>query len=425
MPAYIPPEIIDDIISAVSVDRDRYPGYYTLAKMCAHTLAMCALVCRAWLPRSRARLFEVICIRNQHSYDMLVERVVWSETMSKYLPSVNSLYLEDDSEHSLSSAARLFLIEFTGKLPGLRELYVNHLDWTHQQPCVKWPLLLSQFRTITYLRLDDCRFSSFNDVRRLLTALPLLSTLQISLLRWPMVSQELHLHTTPRSCTCWPELRTLDIYYPEAVMPRRGLETLLKWITAALGASGPTVKKLSCGFYGLPPTGLLRATAVDFVRRVGQSVTDLHVRLVDNLPLSEFLALKYLSCDLYRYQGNWGRVASVLQDVSSKMIQSITFYTYTLSRSQRVIPVLSEGNNDGNSLHFDHDSLEELDRVLSHDPFRNLQEVIFEVDAHEKDQEELLRAHARRYLPNLCERRKILRVKIYRGLEGLEVDREL
>ncbi|RPD75691.1 hypothetical protein L226DRAFT_52137 [Lentinus tigrinus ALCF2SS1-7] len=46
------------------------------------TLAVCALVCRAWLPKSRAKLFEAIYIRNQRSYDLLVERVVHSETRS-------------------------------------------------------------------------------------------------------------------------------------------------------------------------------------------------------------------------------------------------------------------------------------------------------------------------------------------------------
>ncbi|RPD55712.1 hypothetical protein L227DRAFT_475000, partial [Lentinus tigrinus ALCF2SS1-6] len=79
MSPYIPPEITDAIISAMDPFYD------------AHTLAMCALVCRAWLPRSRVKLFEAIRIRDGRTYNLLVERVVHSETMTPYLTSVNRL----------------------------------------------------------------------------------------------------------------------------------------------------------------------------------------------------------------------------------------------------------------------------------------------------------------------------------------------
>ncbi|RPD61398.1 hypothetical protein L227DRAFT_67699 [Lentinus tigrinus ALCF2SS1-6] len=238
-PPYIPPEVTDDIISAVAVDE--------CSQRRAHTLAMCALVCRDWLPRSRAKLFEYICIEDQRSYDLLVQRIARSETMVQYLTSVTTLHIDDSHvEHSLSSAVRLFFVEFTGKLPGLRDLLLDGIYWTHQRPSVKWPLLLSQFRTITSLRLWSCRFSSFNDVRRMLTALPLLSILDIAYLEWPAVSQ-LHLQTTPRSRTYWPELHTLYIEYSMTLW--QCAETFLKWITPALG--GSAVKELTFHFYGL------------------------------------------------------------------------------------------------------------------------------------------------------------------------------
>ncbi|RPD61425.1 hypothetical protein L227DRAFT_68629 [Lentinus tigrinus ALCF2SS1-6] len=198
MPHYIPPEITDAIISAVASEDMFVDGART------HTLAMCALVCRAWLPRSRAKLFEVVWISNQRSYDLLVERVLRSETMSRYPTSVNGFHIyNENAEGSLGSAARLFLVEFAGKLPGLRDLFVLDNDWTLQRPSVKWPLLLSRFHTITTLRLENCRFSCFSDVRRLLTALPLISALDIWYLTWPTVSQELHLPSTLRSRTYW------------------------------------------------------------------------------------------------------------------------------------------------------------------------------------------------------------------------------
>ncbi|RPD55763.1 hypothetical protein L226DRAFT_446451, partial [Lentinus tigrinus ALCF2SS1-7] len=94
MSPYIPPEITDDIISAMDAHLD------------AHTLAMCALVCQGWLPKSRATLFEVVQIHDECTYNLLVERVVWSETMSPYLGLVNSLSLRHFFPDNLSEAAR-------------------------------------------------------------------------------------------------------------------------------------------------------------------------------------------------------------------------------------------------------------------------------------------------------------------------------
>ncbi|RPD55755.1 hypothetical protein L226DRAFT_446423, partial [Lentinus tigrinus ALCF2SS1-7] len=88
MPPYMPPEITDAIISGIPL-----VPYRTFRPSLSHTLAMCALVCRAWLPRSRVELFKYIPIEDDHTYDLLVKRVLHSETMSRYLASVDSLAL--------------------------------------------------------------------------------------------------------------------------------------------------------------------------------------------------------------------------------------------------------------------------------------------------------------------------------------------
>ncbi|RPD69131.1 hypothetical protein L226DRAFT_307501 [Lentinus tigrinus ALCF2SS1-7] len=405
MPPYMPPEITDTIISAVPLER-----YYPIIRPSrTHTLAMCALVCRAWLPRSRVELFKHIPIEDDHTYDLLVERVLHSETMSRYLTSVDSLALSRHGSARPSKAARLLFVEFAGKLPGLRTLRVFNVDFTQQRPSVRWPLLLSQFRTITSLRLFGCQFSSFSDVRRLLTALPLLSTLAIFDLTWPVVSHEVHLQTTLCPRTFWPELHTLWIY----PLSPQCAALFLRWMTGAL--HGSPVKELRCDSSNLPSTGSLRESVDAFVGRVGPSVTDLNIRITDNLPLSAFIALERLSCSLYKYQGNWRGVASVLQGVSSSAIQSITFdYVYTHRWHSRK-------NNDSTSLRFDDDTLGELDRVLSGEPFRRLQEVILCVLAQQEEDEKRLRAHARRCLPKL-HKRKILRLYINERLQRLDVD---
>ncbi|RPD75678.1 hypothetical protein L226DRAFT_51599 [Lentinus tigrinus ALCF2SS1-7] len=411
MPRYIPPEITDDVISAAALtDIIGFPD--------THTLAMCALVCRTWLPRSRAKLFETIYIGNQRRYNLLVERVLHSETMSRYLASVNVLCIYEDKRHNqfLSSiGGRPFLVEFAGKLPGLRQLIVSGIDWTHQRPSVRWHLPLSQFRTITTLRLENSIFSSFNDVRRILTALPLLSNLSTSCLTWHTVSQALHLQMTPHPVrTYWPELHTLSIYYALGD-PRDCAETFLKWITAALG--GSTIKVLTYGFYsGLPLAGSLREAVVAFMGCVRQSVTYLDVTFDDSLSLSGFVALEHLSLSFRDSYGNWENVASVLQDVSLKTLHSVHLYNVD---TQRKLDLWS----DSDLLHFDHDTLEALDCILSREPFERPKEVTFEVDAHLDDQEEVLRAHATRCLPEL-HKRKILRLTFHGLMQRLEVDGE-
>ncbi|RPD69476.1 hypothetical protein L226DRAFT_526628 [Lentinus tigrinus ALCF2SS1-7] len=380
MPPHIPPEITDAIISAVDDP---------------HTLTRCALVCRDWLPASRANLFKDIRITNGRSYALLVERVLHSEHMGQYLTSARSLCITDDREHSLSSGGRLSLVEFAGKLPGLRELHVTSMDWTQQRPSVKWPLLLAHFGTITSLTLHSCRFASFTDVRRLLTALPRLSALAIWRLRWPTVPQQLmHLHTAPRSRACWPELHALRIDYDDEDPPQC-TQTLLRWITVALG--GSAVRELS---FGIPPTGSLREIAVAFVGRVGRSVTSLtvYLQVADHLPLSGLVALEHLSLKSYGYQGYWRGVASVLKDVSSKRMRSIMINPVYTSKYRGDVEA---------PLYLDDDTIEEFDRILSREPFGTLEEVVFHVlaDSEDREEEELLRAHARRCLPKLHERK--------------------
>ncbi|RPD75672.1 hypothetical protein L226DRAFT_51543 [Lentinus tigrinus ALCF2SS1-7] len=171
-------------------------------------------------------------------------------------------------------------------------------------------------------------------------------------------------------------------------------ETFLKWITPALG--GSAVKELTFHFYGLHTPGSLRDTAVVFVgSRIVRSVTDVSVLSSDGLPLSGFTALERLTLNLYLYTGNWDDVASALQEISSNTIQSITFDDVYTIRA---------GNNDADLLSFDHDTLEALDRVLSCELFGSLQEVIFKVDVYEQGKQDLLRAHARRCLPELHKR---------------------
>ncbi|RPD75544.1 hypothetical protein L226DRAFT_47778 [Lentinus tigrinus ALCF2SS1-7] len=396
MPRYIPPEITDTIIAAVEH---------------RHTLAMCALVCRDWLPASRTKLFRDIVIDHSLSYALLVERVLHSETMSAYLSSVCSLtilgYLG-----SVSSATRMFPIEFAGKLQGLRELTLRRMDWTVRVPCAKWPLFLSQFRTITSLSLVGCRFSSFNDLRRMLTVLPLLSSLSIQDPSWSTVSLEPFQQANLRSRAWWPVLHKL---YIKCALNRRydawrSTETLLKWLTSALRGSAVEELTYWMMFSGGPRiASSLQDTAVAFFTPLGQSVTNLRVTFqvasTNNLPLVEFTALQYLtfeSCS--KYQGDWKGVALMLQNVSSKRVRSIAFSSV---HTRRWVLAVQPATNPENWPYLGHRTLEELDPVLSGEPFGSLEEVAFYPVSSPGEDQDLLYAEVKKLLPKLCERRVV------------------
>ncbi|RPD58920.1 hypothetical protein L226DRAFT_109924 [Lentinus tigrinus ALCF2SS1-7] len=118
----LPGEITDRIISNVWPD--------------IRSLLNCALVCSRWLPASRHHLFAELRSPSKKSYDLLVSRVLHSESMRPCLASVRSVELIEgrigerwDPLPPEEKIGHLFIRDFVGHLPNVRSLRFQAEDW--------------------------------------------------------------------------------------------------------------------------------------------------------------------------------------------------------------------------------------------------------------------------------------------------------
>ena len=260
---YFPPEITDAVIMAVG----------NVRKEDRQTLLACCLVCRAWLPASRTHLFGYIAItRNWHRYTLLVDSVLHSDTMSRYLASIHTLHFGAFTEKSDRSGGfnLQFLIEFSGRLPGLRTLTLLFVRLDEDVTYRRWPLLFSRFPTITSLALHYGRFYSPTDLRRMLAALQSLEQLTLLGPAWrSSEAQQQHLCSSLRAR--WPALHYLHL---RLMHISQSTEMLVRWI--ALSLVGSPLETLEFYHDGEAPDSLQEAAATLF-GSVGGYVKDLTI----------------------------------------------------------------------------------------------------------------------------------------------------
>ena len=267
MPAlYLPPEITDSIISAVCDEEGYVEKTYP-------TLLACCLVCHTWLPASRTQLFKTISLTSTQwrRYTLFVDRVLHSDTMSHYLASIHKLSITRPDTGT--DIILQFLIEFAGRLPGLHELILTTLRLDQRISYSKWPLLFSQFPSITILMLSDCQFASFADLRRMLSALQSLEYLYLlDGIRWHIRpgadGQEHSYRPLP---ACWPALQYLNIWL---IGDSQCMDTLLRWIAPSLVRS--PLRTLEYHARRVTSDSLQEAAAT-MLDSVGGSVTDLTI----------------------------------------------------------------------------------------------------------------------------------------------------
>lgn len=174
MPAYIPGELTDLIISYVATDIwvRRY-----------RSLCACALVCRDWLPVSRHYLLKTA------TANLFIARVVRPEDMRPWLALVSTLILRSPSSKTGIKEpvmTRLPIYELSGRLSHLQSLSLDELDWTVQHP--KECLALSQLTSVSSLSLVRCKFPSSATLRHIIAALPSLQTVSIIYCEVPTVA---------------------------------------------------------------------------------------------------------------------------------------------------------------------------------------------------------------------------------------------
>jgi hypothetical protein len=180
-------------------------------------LRNCSLVCRAWVPRSHARLYEIISLRTpQAALDLCTKAVedqsifddtgyydmrlcpCWDEFAAKaeryphLIQHVRVLCIRMSSLKSQGS-----LDAWVSSLPlKLASLELPNLTWLqffhgHLRPPTMFFLMLRQLSQITRLTLDKVVFQSVGDLRRMLCSLHNLKELDISALVWTNFNSEL------------------------------------------------------------------------------------------------------------------------------------------------------------------------------------------------------------------------------------------
>lgn len=158
------------------------------------TIACCALVCHAWLPFSRSKLYRKICLTSRTQWDLFKFHIILpTPHIVTYLRRAQELcVLPSDRETNVPwfwstfqgpdnggelSWIHLVLDYCATGLPNLQTYTFRQIDWTrpgfHKDAIVKCTSYLS----LTSLRLDECKFSNDHQLCLLAISLPSLSNL--------------------------------------------------------------------------------------------------------------------------------------------------------------------------------------------------------------------------------------------------------
>lgn len=160
------------------------------------TIARCALVCHAWLPFSRSKLYRKICLTSRMQWGQFKFHIIHSTPhIVDYLRRAQELRISSSAREtnmpwswatlqSPSSGGELSWVHLildycaTG-LPNLQTYTFRQIDWTcpgfHKDAIVKCTSYLS----LTSLRLDECKFSNDHQLCLLAMSFPSLSNLSL------------------------------------------------------------------------------------------------------------------------------------------------------------------------------------------------------------------------------------------------------
>lgn len=170
------------------------------------TIAACALVCRAWLPFSRFKLYYTISLFYRRQW-VAFHLTLHSKSMQGYLSLVQELYLRPlDKRFSDTDKVQLrigcgndqerpwvhlALLECATRLKGLIRLHFAQSDLSPSHPIAVGSG--QHLRCVTFLKLEDTEFSSHLQFHQFITAFPALIHLHLCRIKiklrgpWPPV----------------------------------------------------------------------------------------------------------------------------------------------------------------------------------------------------------------------------------------------
>ena len=163
----IPLELYEHIIHFLRGDR---------ASLCS-----CSLVCRAWYYPCQQLLYTSVVIRKPAHFDTIVRQ------RSSFLNSaIRRLFIhpEKDTKPSACCFKTLPIAASDQLAHRLQCLILESFDAPYNR---KIPLFMSRFYQLSHLRLSGCKLYSFQDLRRIVCALP--SLLELALVHSGTVAQ--------------------------------------------------------------------------------------------------------------------------------------------------------------------------------------------------------------------------------------------
>ncbi|TFK89083.1 hypothetical protein K466DRAFT_43353 [Polyporus arcularius HHB13444] len=364
-----PPELTDEIIAWIPVVcggswhedvRQRYP-----------TLLSCSLVCSAWLHASRHQLFEVLSIGTPERYDLLVSRVLHSEKMRMHLPSVRTVYLFIDPD-TPAFHGKPFVLEFAGHLPNLTSMlfYLHGVEAFSSHPSSV--VVMSRFSTVRTLKIQNCTFPSFGDLRRTLSSLPSLSSLVLGNLSWPDPAADL----SPRlshgaSAVRRPALLHLNVTSDNDPPSRRRAQQFIAWLSET--ATTSSLLDLEVGIFNESTPGGQTGCMVTFgpsLFRLGRGVRKLKIAVGE----SRDTELELFLCTLTSLTSLHLRCYCVVKpDIWVQMERLVT----SLPRPTQLIELSISVIYDGPPADFV--GLESLDAALRPELLRALQAVKLDI----------------------------------------------
>ncbi|GBE86779.1 RuvB-like helicase 1 [Sparassis crispa] len=193
MPSTFPIEIFEQVIDEVAdngVLLCRHDDLFSWRERQSDVIAWgesrrdmmaCAVTCTAWYPRSLLNLMSLVVLRNTRQLAGFAKLIRTKPSLDKL---VQSILLRPSPARSGGTHVAEFPLLLARKLRKLRLLEVTHTDWRTTLTHNSFFMCLSEFISVTSVRLVRVHFRSLHDLGRFICAFPLLSSLSCRDVTW-------------------------------------------------------------------------------------------------------------------------------------------------------------------------------------------------------------------------------------------------
>lgn len=146
------------------------------------TLTNCARVCRAWLPYSRSKLYQIVVLDDFHQWTRFLRLLAYVETGSsvgKYMGKVQKLQVGSGVDWGDGRWVYPVLSECATHLTGLINITLYQADWILSPNSGSFFGDGNHYRSVTDLHIYESIFSDVLQLHQVVTSFPALSNLTL------------------------------------------------------------------------------------------------------------------------------------------------------------------------------------------------------------------------------------------------------